>query len=755
MATAVGLAMKIGADLSGFHKEMAKSKEGFDKFEQGLGDLETIIWLLQDVVKLLTVQLEVMHAEATVTRNAINALGQSAAQSNAHLQEIEKTSLKTTEAMASLAKSVSGLAAAYATFTKQNLLFNAAVGSATGGMGFFTKTILKGAIARVLGLTAGLTTGATALYGIGVAAAAAAPGLKSLESFTERLNIEATKLGTSFAFIQTLEVAASRSGESIDSLRVAFTALLRNIEAARDGAQGSVAAFGKLGITVSDLETQTPEEIFKRIATALQSIEDPATRSATALVVLGENGARLQPALRSIAEAEADLARFSATLDRLDNKRLEDIGRGADSLQTAFSGLGRQLVLPFAGLVAGVEKALADVIGGVSAVIAPLGDAVAPFLDILGAVVQTIGGFIGVALKLIGSVLEPLALAFRLGGEAVAFLADGLDYLFTKVNQGIDAFRAFFGLPEFGVISSGAAESAAAIEEMTTASQNFANEIANAAEKAADFGQAGFDAALKYQESLEEINALKEEGEYTEEQAAEAARRANEVFEERIDLLKKQAEEQKKAAEEAKKAAEEDQRRIEQFRQSGLSSQEKEQEEAAQTVLAIQREQSRIEQEIAAARAAGDQAAIDAGAARLAQLDQEEARAADIASGEAARRAEAAEKEKEYQGKLADMRAEFVRNEIKRQEEIAGKRDEYNQKLAEMEAERLDKLAKTNQKALQASDIRSGGIAQVIALATGREDPAVEESRKQRKTLENIEKEIRKLGGTVDIVGAA
>jgi len=60
-----------------------------------------------------------------------------------------------------------------------------------------------------------------------------------------------------------------------------------------------------------------------------------------------------------------------------------------------------------------------------------------------------------------------------------------------------------------------------------------------------------------------------------------------------------------------------------------------------------------------------------------------------------------------------------------------------------------------NQKALEASDIRSGGIGQVIALATGREDPAVAAARQQAKSLENIEREIKKLGGTVEIVGAA
>ena len=43
----------------------------------------------------------------------------------------------------------------------------------------------------------------------------------------------------------------------------------------------------------------------------------------------------------------------------------------------------------------------------------------------------------------------------------------------------------------------------------------------------------------------------------------------------------------------------------------------------------------------------------------------------------------------------------------------------------------------------------------MIALATGREDPALEEARQQRLQLEEINRNIRNLGGTVEIAGAA
>jgi hypothetical protein len=668
MANAVGLAMKITADATNLQQGVKKTEETLGGLNASTEDTKTIISLLTNIVELLNQQLEEMHGKV----------------------------YKVSSVLTSAAHAAGSAASAFQVFTNSSLIMNGALATAATGIGFFGKTILKSVAFRVLALVGPLGTLTSALYSAGAGAAAATPALIYLEDFVERLGIEATKLGTSLQFLQTLELGASRTGESVDSLRVAFTALLRNIEAARDGSENVTRSFEKLGVSTQDIENLSPEEIFNKVAVGLGKIEDPATRSAAALVVLGENGARLQPALRSIAVAEADLQRFGAVLDGLDIARLNDMGDGFDKLQTATSGFGRQLILPFAGLVEGVTKAFADVIGGATSVLSSLGAVLTPFLDLLGGVVQVIGSVIGVGLKLIGSVLKPLAYLFELVAGAVQFLTDGLDTLFASVNAGIDGWLQYFNLPEewFGNAAAGAAEVAESLEAATSAAQDFYDEITSAVDAAAEFGQAGFDAALKYQEALEEINLLKEEGEYTEEQAAEAAKRANEAFRERIDLLQQ-------AADEAAAAA-------------------KQEEEYQNKLAAMQAEMVRNE-----IKARED-------AAKKAQADEEA-----------------------YQQKLADLQAEMVRNQIQREEEIASKREELSKVSADMEQERLDALAANTNKALEASDIRSGGIASVIAMATGREDPAVQEARKQVRKLDEIRNEIRNLGSTVEIAGAA
>jgi len=90
-----------------------------------------------------------------------------------------------------------------------------------------------------------------------------------------------------------------------------------------------------------------------------------------------------------------------------------------------------------------------------------------------------------------------------------------------------------------------------------------------------------------------------------------------------------------------------------------------------------------------------------------------------------------------------------------RQKKLADLQAKYAEESLSIESDRLAKLGRRSTEALKVNDIRSGGIDEVIRLATGREDPAVEESRRQTAKLDEIRNEISKLGGTVEILGAA
>lgn len=137
-----------------------------------------------------------------------------------------------------------------------------------------------------------------------------------------------------------------------------------------------------------------------------------------------------------------------------------------------------------------------------------------------------------------------------------------------------------------------------------------------------------------------------------------------------------------------------------------------------------------------------------------AKAQREAERAAKQAEAKSAREAAAAKAK-------ADKDAADAK---KRQDEAAKKAAAIDEKalakqeeIDKIQADKAAALGGQSNQALKANDIRSSeGMAQFIALATGREDPAIEENRKTNQKLEEIRRELRALQQEkVDILGAA
>ena len=142
--------------------------------------------------------------------------------------------------------------------------------------------------------------------------------------------------------------------------------------------------------------------------------------------------------------------------------------------------------------------------------------------------------------------------------------------------------------------------------------------------------------------------------------------------------------------------------------------------------------------------------------ARMAQRGSLAAQAEQQRAGTAAQRQQEAvtalaEKALERARKAEEERQKAIEkanNEISKAEEDRAKR------AAEIEADRLDALSRRSNEALNVSDVRSGGISEVLRIATGREDPAIEEYRKQLSELRKIEQRLRGLEAEkVEILG--
>jgi hypothetical protein len=169
-----------------------------------------------------------------------------------------------------------------------------------------------------------------------------------------------------------------------------------------------------------------------------------------------------------------------------------------------------------------------------------------------------------------------------------------------------------------------------------------------------------------------------------------------------------------------------------------------------QDLLSIAREQLAAEKALQDARKAGDASAISAAQERLklAQDATAEAKAQDRQ-----RQLDALgidEKLLKPATTLADqfkaIRKALDLGRISREEARNGLRNLAAEGI-QIRKEIAAELSRPANRALQVNDIRSQeGISQVMALAAGREDPAIEQRRQQLQKLDEINRNLRAIG---------
>lgn len=344
-----------------------------------------------------------------------------------------------------------GIAARISSFASAGQGLSKLMGSGGGGL----SGIVSGLGSSIAGLMNPATIAVAAFAAITVGVTALVKGLVALETRVEKTSIEAAKLGTSFQFMQQLETAATRTGESIDTLRVGFTALLRNIDAARKGGKSQIEAFQDLGITMEDLETKSPEEVFRMVGDSLNTMEDPALRTAAALKTVGENGGRLQPAFKALADAQADIIRFNAELDSFEVNNIKEMGDAFDDLSISTQGIGQALMTPFSGMMESISAGLASAFGTLSRNISTLLDAFSPLFTIIGIAVEQFLALGSIVSNIVGLAFEPFAAAGANMNEILLVMADAGRAVYTAINdfitfirQGVRALFDFRGAGE-------------------------------------------------------------------------------------------------------------------------------------------------------------------------------------------------------------------------------------------------------------------------------------------------------------------
>jgi hypothetical protein len=415
--------------------------------------------------------------------------------------------------------------------------------------------------------------------------------------------------------------------------------------------------------------------------------------------------------------------------------------------------------------VGSVGQAFQDTFGRIADIVSRVATIVTTaFGQLTGVIQRFVGGTVERVTSLVSRFAEFTGLA-----DVVRGFASAVTSAFSGLWEGIKAIVGQVGgfierVLDFaenwlGISREIEQPVQATIEVNAPQAVQLTEDLVKAQESVAEFGNAGVEAFLEYQAQLEDIAELVAEGEYDGEAQQRAIAQATAEFERQRDVLKEQAAEQERLAEAERRRAEEAeraaQRQIDADQRvvDGLLNQIRVEEEfggdsararAADNVLSIEREIARVEEEQRKAREAGDQGAADAAASRLAQLDQVAARERDIASGAAAER-EAQEKALADAAKEQERLLEQRRREEERiQQQVAQAQERYAERATEIEAARVDALNSALAGPVQANDLRSAeGAATFLNLASGAEDPALAEYRKQLKELQGLRRDIQ------------
>lgn len=194
------------------------------------------------------------------------------------------------------------------------------------------------------GVNSKLATFGKAFAAVGGAAAIGGFAKSILDAAGNLVDLS-NKTGLSLDTLQRFQHVASLTGTTVDAFSDAALKLGTNLAG---GEKGVVAAVEALGLSFDALRKQSPDEQFRTVAGALESMVDPQKRNYVALELFGRLAKDLLPAL---AEGYTKLAAGAKVASDNQIKALDDAGdawaRFTDHAKNVATKIGGEVVIAF------------------------------------------------------------------------------------------------------------------------------------------------------------------------------------------------------------------------------------------------------------------------------------------------------------------------------------------------------------------------------------------------------------------------
>ena len=125
---------------------------------------------------------------------------------------------------------------------------------------------------------------------------------KGIFEFAKSISLTAERLGVTTDEVQKLQYAGAMTGVALDTVASALEKLARAKEKALGGGAGGdqlIASFARFGITMKELQTLAPDQLFDKISESVEKTGVNSVVTADAMELMGRSGA-MSPA--SVAE---------------------------------------------------------------------------------------------------------------------------------------------------------------------------------------------------------------------------------------------------------------------------------------------------------------------------------------------------------------------------------------------------------------------------------------------------------------------
>ena len=199
----------------------------------------------------------------------------------------------------------------------------------------------KGAAGRMAASMAGMVGGLFAVSALRSATMRMVAHADAIDKMAKRME-------SSTDTAQKFDFAASQNGATVEMVERSFIKTAQAMEGARQGLSTYVRAFEAFGISMQQIKSSTPEEIFLQIARAVEKAGGALDKAKSLQDIMGRGGKMLVPAFVSGFAGTAGTAPPSIDVDSI--RRLAEFNDELDRL--------KREILPGAALAV---KGLADV----------------------------------------------------------------------------------------------------------------------------------------------------------------------------------------------------------------------------------------------------------------------------------------------------------------------------------------------------------------------------------------------------------